>query len=199
METHLNTVVRFNPSTMILCANTNTSYLSDPQACSHTSGYFFLGIVTSKCVQECFNDQVHWNCNILILVAAYISDAETGGCLVMVIYVIILRNTLEEIGHTQPIEKLCRYKKTASGIDNDAIKQQRSWAMNMRYFSILYQKNLLKLSHCMGISTENIVVYLMKHNYSKNHKHVSLIYLHTNKTLRSVPLVLTKPSLNIPI
>ena len=61
------------------------------------------------------------------------------------------------------------------------------------------QKKLLKLSHCMGISTENIVVYLMKHNYSKNHKRVSPIYLHTNKTLRSVPLVLTKPSLNIPI
>ena len=111
---------------MILCANTNTSYLSDPQACSHTSGYFFLGIVTSKCEQECLNDPVHGNCNILIFVATYISDAETEGYLVMVIDVVILRNTYEEICHTQPIEKLCRYKKTASGIDNDAIKQQRS-------------------------------------------------------------------------
>ena len=67
--------------------------------------------------------------------------------------------------------------------------------MNMRYFSILHQKTFKTFLIAWEAVQENIVDYLMKHSYAKHHKHVSPIYLHTNKTLRLVPLILLKPYL----
>ena len=42
MATYPNAVVRFHASDMILRANTDASYLTEPETCSRTSGYFFL-------------------------------------------------------------------------------------------------------------------------------------------------------------
>ena len=50
---------------------------------------------------------VHVNGNILTFVVASVAEAETGGCFVTGIDVIILRNKLEEMGQPQPIEQLC--------------------------------------------------------------------------------------------
>ena len=50
--------------------------------------------------------------------------------------VIILWNTLEEMFHPQPITQVCTDNTTAAGIIDDTVNQQRSRAMNMRYFWI---------------------------------------------------------------
>ena len=42
---------------------------------------------------------------------------------------------------------------------------------------------------------ENLVDYFTKHHYEKHHKRVRPIYIYTDKTPRSVPLVLLKPLL----
>ena len=54
--------------------------------------------------------------------------------------VIILHNTLEEMGQPQPITQVCTENKKASGIANDTINQQLSCAINMRYFWIQDEK-----------------------------------------------------------
>ena len=41
MATHPNAVVRFHASDMILCADTNASYLTEPHARSFAEEYFF--------------------------------------------------------------------------------------------------------------------------------------------------------------
>ena len=61
METHPNTVVQFHASGIILRTDTNASYLTEPQACSRSAGYFFLGSIASKCSWERLNDPVHAN------------------------------------------------------------------------------------------------------------------------------------------
>ena len=55
METYPNAVVQFHASDMILRADTDTSYLNEPEARSCAAGYFFLGNIPSKCVWERLN------------------------------------------------------------------------------------------------------------------------------------------------
>ena len=86
------------------------------------------------------NDPIHVNCNILKSVAASSVEAETRVCSVTGIYVIVLQNILEEMGHPQPITQLCPDNTTATGITNYTMKQQLSRAMNMQYFWIRDQK-----------------------------------------------------------
>ena len=64
MATYPNAVVIFQASDIILDADTNVSYLSEPEARSHTAGYFFLESIPSKCAQERLNVPIHLNGNI---------------------------------------------------------------------------------------------------------------------------------------
>jgi hypothetical protein len=47
-----------------------------------------------------------------------------------------LRITLEELGHLQPTTPIQTDNSTTSGIANDTIKQKRSKAIDMRFYSI---------------------------------------------------------------
>ena len=139
---------------MILHADTDASYLTEPETCSRTSGYFFLGSIPSKCAQESLNITIHVNCNILKSVATSAAESETGISFVTGRYVIILRSTLEEIGHPNPITKLFMENMAADVITNNTMKQQKTRAMNMQYFWIRDQKTLI-FSHCMEIRTSD--------------------------------------------
>ena len=70
------------------------------------------------------------------------AEAETRGCFVTREYLLILRNTLEEMVHPQTITQVCMENTTAAGIENDTIKQPQSSAKNIHYFWISDQKNL---------------------------------------------------------
>ena len=97
--------------------------------------------------------------------------------------------------HPHPVKKIRTDNKTASGIDNNTINQHRSRATNMRYFWIRDQKTLQKFLILWKAGQDNIANYSTKHYSVKHHKHVRPIYLQKNKTHRSVPIVLLKPSL----
>ena len=80
MATHTNAVILFHALDMILCADTNALYLTEPQEHSRDAGYFFLRNIPSKCVREHLNGLVHINCNILIFYfAASAAEDETSG------------------------------------------------------------------------------------------------------------------------
>ena len=46
MASRINAVVIFHASDMILCANTDASYLTESQAHSYAEEYFFLGNIS---------------------------------------------------------------------------------------------------------------------------------------------------------
>ena len=56
-------------------------------------------------------------------------------------------------------------------------------------------KNLKKKIIAWKSGQDNTVEYFTKHHYAKHNKRVRTIYLHTDKTPRSVQLFLLKPSL----
>ena len=61
MATYPNAVVRLHSSDIILRANTDASYLAEPEARSRSVGCFLLGIITSKCAWERINFPMHVN------------------------------------------------------------------------------------------------------------------------------------------
>ena len=109
--------------------------------------------------------------------------------------VIIIRNTLEEMIHPQTSAKLFMDNTTSSVIVNDTIKQQKSRAMNMRYFWICDPKTFKNFFIAWKSGQENIEDYFTKHHHVKHHKRVRPIYIQTEKTPRTVLLVLLKPDL----
>ena len=59
MATNPNAVVRFHASYIILRADNNASYLTEPEARSRDAGYFFLGSIPSICTQDRLNGPIH--------------------------------------------------------------------------------------------------------------------------------------------
>ena len=125
-------------------------------------------------------------------IAASAAEEETRGCFVTGIYVIIIQNTLEKIGHTQPIIQVRTDNTTAAGTANNTIKKQQSRATNMQYFWIHGQKTLKDFLIAWKSGQGNLANYLTKYHSAKHHKLVRTIYLHTVKTPRSAPLALLK-------
>ena len=59
----------------------DASYLTETQAHNSAAGYFFLRIITFKCVRKRLNGPIHVSCNILKFVAASAEEAETWDVL----------------------------------------------------------------------------------------------------------------------
>jgi hypothetical protein len=109
-------------------------YFSAPHTLSHAGGYFFL------CSNPCdgssiqINGAIHVTCTILKLVVASAAEAELGALFINAQEAKIIRVVLEKLGHPQPPTQIHIDNTTAVGIVNNTIKQQRSQAMEMRYF-----------------------------------------------------------------
>ena len=108
------------------------------------------------------NGPIHVNCNILKFVATSAAESETREFFVTERDVVIPCNTLEEIGHTQPITQVCTGNTTDTGIVNDTIKQHISLTMNMRYFGICDQKTLTNFLIAWKSVQENLAEYFTK-------------------------------------
>ena len=66
--------------------------------------------------------------------AASAAEAELGSLFLNAQETVKLRIALQELGHKQPPTPIHTNNTTATGIIHKTIKQQRSRAMNMRYF-----------------------------------------------------------------
>ena len=70
MATYPNAVVRFHASDMILCADTDDSYMTEPEARSCSEGQFLVGSIASKYEQERLNGQILVICKKLKISAS---------------------------------------------------------------------------------------------------------------------------------
>ena len=98
MATYPNVVVRFHTSDITLGANTDVSYLTEPQSRSRVAGYFFSGSIPSKCARERLNGPIHVNCRIFKEFAAPAAESETMGCFVTGRDVIVLQKHVRRNG-----------------------------------------------------------------------------------------------------
>ena len=75
---HLDAVVRFQASDMVLNILSNASYLSKPKACSQACGHFFMGSIPSDGKPIKLNGAFHMLCSILQCVAVSVAKADVG-------------------------------------------------------------------------------------------------------------------------
>ena len=120
-------------------------------------------------------------------IAASAAEEETRGCFVTGIYVIIIQNTLEKIGHTQPIIQVRTDNTTAAGTANNTIKKQQSRATNMQYFWIHGQKTLKDFLIAWKSGQGNLANYLTKY-HSANIINLYVPYIYIQLKLQDQPL-----------
>ena len=93
---------------------------------------------------------------------------------------------LTEMGHPQPATPAHCDNATAVGICNNAVKKQRSRAMNMRHFWVVDQveNRQFKALWCPG--QENLGDYTTKHHHSPHHQTVRPYHQHQKDSPRTL-------------
>jgi hypothetical protein len=104
-----------------------------------------------------------------------------------------LQLILTKLGHPQPPTPIHIDNATIVGIVNKTIKQQRSQAMEVRYFWLLDGKmqQYFKFNYQPGL--ENLGDYPSKHHTADIHQHVRPYYFHMNNSPTLLPRAM-KPS-----
>ncbi len=102
MWTHLDAIIQYHASDMILNVHSEASYLSAPKACSQAGGYFFLGSLPCNGDPIRLNGAIQIMCTILKLVAALAAEAELGALFLNAQEAKIMQLILTELGHPQP-------------------------------------------------------------------------------------------------
>ncbi len=108
---------------------------------------------------------------------------------------IIFRQTLDDLGHTQPRTPVHCDNATAVGIANNTIKRQRSRSMEIRFFWVGNKK----AQNIYGISwhpeQENLADYQSKHHTGAHHRNVRPWYLHQENSPRFLPRTIAPSTL----
>ncbi len=134
---HPDAKIRYRASNMILNVHSDASYLSAPKAQSCAGGYVFLGSIPRDSEPIIINGTIHITCTILKLVAASAAEAKLSALFLNAQEAKVLWLVLEELRHPQPPTPIHIDNTTTVGIVNNTIKQQRSQAMEKRYFWLL--------------------------------------------------------------
>ena len=92
-----------------------------------------MGNIIYKNTPILINGAIHFLCKIITVVASA-AEAKLGSLFLNAQETVKLYIALEEMGHPQPPNPIHTENSTAQGIIHGTIKQQRSRAMNMRYF-----------------------------------------------------------------
>jgi hypothetical protein len=193
MWTHLDAIIWYRASDMILNVHYDTSFLSAPKACSRAGGYFFLGSIPQDGYPIKLNGAIHITCTILKLVAASAAEAELGALFLNAQEAKVLQLILKELGHPQPPTPVHIDNTTTVGIVNNIIKQQQSRAMEMRYFWLLDGEMQQYFKFYYQPVLENLGDYPSKHHTADIHQHIRPYYVHMNNSSTLLPRAM-KPS-----
>jgi hypothetical protein len=178
--TNPNAILRYSASDMILRMHSDGSYLSKTRARSRAGGHFFMGSTN-------YNDSKENNGAILTIsqiiknVMASAAEAECGALFINTKEAVVLRNTLEEMGHPQPATPVQVDNFTADGIMNSKIQQKRSKAMDMRFYWVQDRVRQGQFHIFWKPGPSNLADYFTKHHAPIHHKQMRPIYLHCPK------------------
>ncbi len=189
MWTHPDAKIRHHASDMVLNVHSNASYLSAPCARSRAGGNFFLSSYLNGNPIK-LNGAIHITCTILKHVPASAAEAKLGAHYLNAQEAKVLCLTLDELGHPQPPTPIHIGNTTTVGIVNNTIKQQRSRAMETRYFWLLDGKTQQYFKFYYQPGQENLGDYPSKHHTADIHKHVRPYYVHANKSPALLPWAL---------
>ncbi len=133
------------------------------------------------------NGAIHIACTILKLVAASAAEAELGALFLNAQEAEVLWLILTELGHPEPPTPIHIDNTTTVGIVNNRIKQQRSQAMEMRYFWLLDGETQQYFKFYYQPGHEKLGDYPSKHHTANIHQHIRPYYVHMNNSPTLLP------------
>jgi hypothetical protein len=90
---------------------------------------------------------------------------------------VLLRNTLDELVHVQPVTPLQTDKSTADGIINGTVKQQRSKAIDMRFYWVRDRSNQGHFNVFWAPGRDNLGDYFTKQHPPSHHRLMRPVFL----------------------
>jgi hypothetical protein len=194
MATHPNATVRFNASDMIMNVHSDASYLSEANAHSRACGHFFHGMEGGPHkTHQIKRSILHTMCNFMLRRRFHcqsqtwcpLPQLQTGSN--------ILTHSRPEMGHLQTPMLVHYNNSTAVGNADNSVKQQRSRAMEMRFFGVADAVEQGKFDIKYYPGKENLAEYQSKHHIGAHHTAVRPWYLHKLTSVCELPRA-DKPS-----
>jgi hypothetical protein len=115
---------------MLLRIDADASFHSEPEARSRAGGHFTLGRASDP---DFVNGPVECVAKTIPTVVASSAEAEYAAIFLMGQIGVGIRNTLSDIGYTQPPTIITTDNSVAKGIATMSCKQKRSKAVDLRY------------------------------------------------------------------
>jgi hypothetical protein len=166
--THTTATIRYYASNMILKLHSDASYNSEPKACSRSGGHFYMG--NNNNADDTTNRAILATTGVMKAVLSSASEAEIGALFENCKKAAVLRTTLAEMGHLQLATPIQTDNSTACGIANDTIKQQRSQAIDMRFYWVRDPVQQGQFQIYWGPGKLNLANYYTKHHAATHHQ-----------------------------
>ena len=120
---------------MILHNHSDAAYLVASEARSRAGGFTYFGNSEDKV--QIINSPISVMAKIIKAVMSSAAEAEIGALFMNAQKLLPLRITCEELGHPQPPTPMRTDNITASSIINKNFKQNRSKAIDMRFYWLI--------------------------------------------------------------
>ena len=182
-----NPVLQYNASDMILKIHSDASFGNEPGFRSRAGGHHFLGKANNDYGPT--NGAILNPTGILKHVANSATEAEIGAIYVNATHGVILRNTLQELGHVQPPQgtPIITDNATALGFVNNTMKKQRSRVIDMRYHWTIDRVAQKQFQIIWEPGIKNLADYFTKHHSPTHHRNMRHTYLAPIPEDREVP------------
>jgi hypothetical protein len=187
--THPDATIRYLASDMVLHVHSDASYLSEPQARSRAGGHFFMANKIKAGMPVLNNGAILNVSTIIRNVMSSAAEAELAALFTNAKEATVLRTTLTEMGHPQPVTPIQVDNSTADGIANETVKQQRSKAIDMRFYWIRDRIAQNQFYVYWAPGKNNLADYFTKHHPAPHHQAVRKYYLHTTESKTHLPQV----------
>ena len=165
----------YRASDMILQVDSDAAYLVCPEARSRAGGYHYLGNKDGQLI----NAPIFVLAKVIKNVMASAAESEVAALFMNAQEAVSLRNTLHDMGHTQPATRVKTDNQTAKGIITNTIKQRRSKAIDMRFYWLRDRQEQGQFDIYWEPGKHNLADYFTKHHLSIYNKTVCSIYLYT--------------------
>ena len=159
---------------MILFIDSDAAYLVEYEARSRAGGFFYLGNKDGQLI----NGSILILAKIIKFVMSSAAEAEIAGLFMNAKAAIPIRQALIKMGHPQPATKIKTENSTANGFVNDTIKQNRSKALDMRFYWLKDRQQQKQFNIYWEPGKSNLADYFTKHHSAAHHKSVRPIYLY---------------------
>ena len=171
---------------MILYIQSDTSYLSKPQARIRAGVHYSLSdkhpdMTTPPANRPRLNGTIHSISRIMSNVMGSAAEAEFGTAYINSQEAVPIRALLHELGHPQPDTPIQVENSTDDGFANDTIKQKRSKAIDMRFYWIHDRTSQGQFLVYWQPSITKLGDYHTKHHSPAYHHLMKPMYLHTRE------------------